>query len=150
MLVNFAVNNDGTYYPRVLASFSNPKTPPSKLIDGNYWYHRDPPNRWTCEGSPNASDSVVIEFGAKRRIQTAKLYFLDDEKGVVPPAKFDLEHWDGKAWQPIPTQTRAPEKPTGHRANVIRFPSLATEKVRAVLHHAEAGKSGLTEFEVWG
>ena len=46
--VNFAVNNDGTYYPRVLAPFSNPKTPPSKLIDGNYWYHRDPPNRWTC------------------------------------------------------------------------------------------------------
>ncbi len=148
--VNFAVNNDGTYYPRVLPSFSNPKTPPSKLIDGNYWYHRDPPNRWTCEGSPNASDSVVIEFGAKRTIHTAKLYFLDDEKGVVPPAKFDLEHWDGKAWQPIPAQTRALEKPTGRRANVIRFPSLTTEKVRAVLHHADGGKSGLTEFEVWG
>ncbi len=148
--VNFAVNNDGTYYPRVLASFSNPKTPPSKLIDGNYWYHRDPPNRWTCEGSPNASDSVVIEFGAKRTIHTVKLYFLDDEKGVVPPAKFDLDYWDGKAWQPIPTQTRTPEKPAGRRANVIRFPSLATEKVRAVLHHADGGKSGLTEFEVWG
>ncbi len=148
--VNFAVNNDGTYFPRVTASFSNPKTPPSKLIDGNYWYHRDPPNRWTSEGSPNASDSVVIEFGAKRTIHTAKVYFLDDEKGVVPPAKFDLEHWDGKAWQPIPALARAPETPTGRRANVIRFPSLATEKVRAVLHHADGGKSGLTEFEVWG
>lgn len=148
--VNFAVNNDGTYYPRVLASFSNPRTPPSKLTDGNYWYHRDPPNRWTCEGSPSASDAVVIEFGTKRTIHTAKLYFLDDEKGVVPPARFDLEQWDGKAWQPIPAQTRAPEKPTGRRANVIRFPSVATEKVRAVLHHADGGKSGLTEFEVWG
>ncbi|QDU19790.1 MGH1-like glycoside hydrolase domain-containing protein [Urbifossiella limnaea] len=148
--VNFAVNNDGTYYPRVLASFSHPKTPPSRLTDGNYWYLRDPPNRWTCEGSPNASDSVVIEFGAKRVIHTAKLYFLDDEKGVVPPAKFDIESWDGKAWQPVSTQTRAPEKPTGRRANVIRFPALATEKVRAVLLHANGGRSGLTEFEVWG
>jgi hypothetical protein len=33
---------------------------------------------------------------------------------------------------------------------VIRFPELTTEKVRAVLHHAEGGRSGLTEFEVWG
>ena len=148
--VNFAVNNDGTYFPRVLASFSNPKSPPSKLIDGNYWYHRDPPNRWTCEGSPNASDSVAIEFGAKRSVHTAKLYFLDDGKGVVPPERFDLEYWDGKAWRPIPTQTRVPEKPTGHRANVIRFPALAVQKVRLVLHHADGGKSGLTEFEVWG
>ena len=149
-VVNFAVNNDGTYFPRVIASYSNPKTPPSKLIDGNYWYHRDPPNRWTCEGSPNASDSVVIEFGAKRIVHTAKLYLLDDDKGVFPPVRFDLEYWDGNEWQPIPTQTRAPEKPTGRRANVIRFPALATEKVRAVLHHADGGKSGLTEFEVWG
>ncbi len=148
--VNFAVNNDGTYYPRVLASFSNPKTPPTKLVDGNYWYHRDPPNRWTCEGSPNPTDSVAVEFGTTRAVNAAKLYFLDDEKGVVPPAGFDLEYWDGKVWRPVPGQTRTPEKPTGRRANVVRFPVLEATRVRAVFRHAAGGKAGLTEFEVWG
>ena len=148
--VNFAVNNDGTYYPRVLASFSNPKTPPTKLVDGNYWYHRDPPNRWTCEGSPNPTDSVAVEFGTTRAVNAAKLYFLDDEKGVVPPAEFDLEYWDGKVWRPVPGQTRTPEKPTGRRANVVRFPVLEATRVRAVFRHAAGGKAGLTEFEVWG
>ena len=148
--VNFAVNNDGTYFPRVSASYSNPKTPPSKLIDGNYWYHCDPPNRWTCEGSPNANDTITLDFGTSRAIHTAKLYFLDDEKGAVPPAKFDLEFWDGKGWKAVPNATRIPEKPTGRRANVVRFPALAATKVRAVLHHAAGAKAGLTEFEVWG
>lgn len=148
--VNFAVNNDGTYFPRARTSFSNPRTPPAKLIDGNYWYHRDPPNRWTCAGSTGATDSVAIELGAKRAIHTAKLYFLDDETGIIPPASYDLEYWDGTAWHSIPSQTRVPEKPAGRRANVIRFPPLTTDQVRVVLHHAAGGKSGLTEFELWG
>ncbi|HUY34270.1 MAG TPA: discoidin domain-containing protein [Pirellulales bacterium] len=148
--VNFAVNNDGFYYPRLLTSYTNPKTPSSKLIDGNYWYHRDPPNRWTCEGSPNASDSVTIDLGAKRIVHTVKLYFLDDGSGVVPPTSFDLEYWDGKGWQPIPKQSRGPAKPTGGRANVVRFPQCDVEKVRALLRHADRGKAGLSEFEVWG
>jgi hypothetical protein len=147
--VNFAVNNDSTYFPRVLTSYSNPKTPPAKLIDGNYWYHRDPPNRWTCEGSPNPSDAVVIDFGTARTVHTAKLYFLDDDK-VVPPTRFTLDYWDGKDWKAIPEATHAPQRPTGRRANVIHFPVLATRKVRAVLQHADGAKTGLTEFEVWG
>ena len=148
--VNYAANNDGSYFPRVLASYSSPGTSPAKLVDGNYWYHRDPPNRWTCAGSPHASDTVVVEFGTRRKIDTVKLYFLDDEKDIVAPARFDLEHWDGKAWRAIPSPARTPEKPTGHRANVVRFPALETEKVRVILHHAEAGKCGMTEFEIWG
>jgi hypothetical protein len=148
--VNFAVNNDGTYFPRVTASYSNPRTPPAKLIDGNYWYHRDPPNRWTCEGSPNARDWVVIDFGTPRTIHTARLYFLDDEKTVVPPARFDLEYWDGTGWKPVTSAARSPERPTGRRANVVTFPVLAATKVRAAFTHATSGRTGLTEFEVWG
>src|SRR5262249_15304249 len=58
--VNYAANNDGHYYPRVTASYSAPGTSPGKLVDGNYWYHASPPNRWTCEGSPGAKDWVLI------------------------------------------------------------------------------------------
>jgi hypothetical protein len=148
--VNYAVNNDGTYYPRLSASYTNLRTPSSTVIDGNYWYDRDPPNRWTCEGSPNASDTIVLDLGTERVLHTAKLYFLDDLKGVVPPARFELEYWHGKDWKAIPHQTRTPGRPVGRRANVIRFPALATAKIRAVFHHAEGGKTGLTEFETWG
>ena len=148
--VNFAVNNDGTYYPKLDASYSDPKTPPTKANDGNYWYHRDPPNRWTCEGSPNARDSLTIDFGTPRAIDAAKLYFLDDGKGVVAPASYEVEFWDGKTWKPIPSQTRTPVTPTGHRANLIGFPAVTTNKVRAVFEHAKDGKTGLTEFELWG
>jgi hypothetical protein len=148
--MNFAVNNEGRYYPNASASFANPRTPVQSVTDGNYWYHRDPPNRWTCEESPNESDWCAVEFGMKRRIHTVKLYVLDDGKGVTAPDRIDLEAWIGKTWQAIRGQKRAPEMPTGHRANTITFPELETDKVRAVFTHAALGKTGLTEFEVWG
>jgi hypothetical protein len=148
--VNHAVNNDGTYYPRTTVSHANPRSPPARLSDGNYWYLRDPPNRWTCEGSPNAQDTVEIDFGTPRAVHTAKLYVLDDPPAVAPPERFDLEFWDGTTWKSIPAQARTPQRPTGRRANVARFPRLTTAKLRAVLHHAAGGKAGLTEFEVWG
>jgi hypothetical protein len=149
-VVNFAVNNDGTYFPRLTASYASPRTPAVKLADGNYWYHRDPPNRWTCEGSPNATDSVEIDFGTERTIHRASLYFLDDGKGVVPPEKFALEYWDGKAWSEVPKQFRFDDTPTGRKANVVRFGGVSASKFRAVFTHAKGGKTGLTEFELWG
>jgi len=148
--VNFAVNNDGNYFPRIVASHSAPKTSPGKLIDGNYWYHRSPPNRWTCEGSSSATDRVEIDLGTARSVHTVKLYFLDDGKGVVPPERFELEHWDGKSWAAVPGQVRTPPTPTGRRANVVRFPALEVRKLRAVLTHRGTGRTGLTEFEAWG
>jgi F5/8 type C domain len=144
--VNFAVNNDGTYFPRVTASYANARTPAVKLNDGNSWYHRDPPNRWTCDGSANATDSVEVDFGAEQSIHTAKLYFLDDEKGIVPPEKFTLERWDGKAWQVV-AEVKAP---AGRRATITAFAPLKTTKMRAMFTHAASGKTGLTEFELWG
>jgi hypothetical protein len=149
-LVNFAVNNDGFYFPKLTTSFSNPKTPLFKANDGNYWYHIHPPNRWTTEGSTNASDWVAIDFGIERQIHTAKLYWLDDGTNILAPAKFTLQHWSRSTWKDVPKQTRAPRNPAGHRANVITFPELATTKLRAVFEHVPAGRAGLTEFEAWG
>ncbi len=148
--VNFAVNNDGTYYPRATASYTAPGTSAAKLIDGNFWYHAAPPNRWTCAGSPNESDWCAADFGVKRPLRTVKLYFLDDGEVVAPPASFDLEHWDGKAWAKIAGQERTPKEPAGRRANVVRFSEIETTKIRAVFRHAKDARSGLTEFEAWG
>jgi hypothetical protein len=148
--VNFAVNNDGNYYPRITASHTGPNSSAAKLFDGNYWYHVHPPNRWTAEGSPHDSDWIAIDFGVKRKIHTAKLYLLDDGEKIVAPRAIDLEYWTGDSWKTVSGQTRTPGKPTGHRANVIHFSEIETTKLRATLHHAAGAKSGLTEFEAWG
>jgi hypothetical protein len=148
--VNFAVNNDGHYYPKVTASYTSSGTSTGKLVDGNYWYHVSPPNRWTCAGSSNDTDWVVIDFGVPRLVHTAKLYLLDDGENIVVPQAISLERWDGGKWIPIPDQKRTPLKPTGHRANAIHFTELRAQKLRAVFTHAAGSKSGLTELEIWG
>jgi hypothetical protein len=149
--VNYAVNNDGRYYPRVTASYVASGTSPGKLIDGNYWYHASPPNRWTCEGSPDAKDWVLIDFGTNRTFDSVKLYLLDDDDGKVSlPEKIELQTWDGKAWSAVKAAKLEPAKITGHRPNVVRFEPRSASKVRATFTHAKRGKSGLTEIEVWG
>ena len=131
---NFVVNNDGTYYPRVNASYSSPKTSVSKLNDGNFWYIPHPPNRWTCEGSPNEHDSVIIDFGMKRPIHTVKLYPLDDsgekDSTVHAPQRIELEAWLDNDWRPITSQSAMLDKPQGHRANVVRIDPI---EVRTLL-----------------
>ena len=149
-LVNFAVNNDGHYYPRIAASWTAAGTSTAKLIDGNSWYCAAPPNRWTCEGSGKASDWIEIEFGVPRQIHTLKLYVLDDGEKIVPPERIELSHWKEGDWATIPDQRRKPQSPAGRRANVITFPTLQTSRLRIELTHAKGAASGLTEIEAWG
>jgi hypothetical protein len=148
--VNFAVNNDGGYYPRLVPSAVNSAYPISKLNDGNYWYHASPPNRWTFEGSPNRADSLVLELGRKRPVNTLKLYFLDDGEKVGAPARFEVEYHDGKAWRGVAEQERTPEKPAGRRANAVYFREVETDRLRVVFTHRDGARTGLSEFEAWG
>jgi hypothetical protein len=148
--VNYAVHNDGTYFPRLTASFSAPETPPAAANDGNSWYHVSPPNRWTTMSSPNASDWLEIDLGTPRKLDTVKLNFLDDGEKVVAPAKYDVEYWTGGGWKAVPRQQRTPAEPTGHRANVVRFPVTDIAKLRVTFTHGPKGRTGLTEVETWG
>jgi len=162
---NFAVNNDGDYFPRLTVSHTGPNSSPAKLIDGNYWYHRHPPNRWTTEGSTAESDELVLDLGVARRAHTAKLYFLDDGAGIVAPRAFTLETWRGGGWQPLfdegqesrlSLRERAffrgakDDRPTGHRPTIVRFPEQAVTRLRVVFTPADGGRTGLTELELWG
>ena len=151
---NFVVNNDGTYFPRLTASYSSPKTSINKLNDGNYWYVPHPPNRWTCEESPNERDWVVIDFGMKRTIHTIKLYPLDDggesNSAVRTPQRIEVEAWIDDGWRPIKSPSGVFDKPQGHRANVVKFDPIEVAKLRVSLDHRPDGKSGLSEIEAWG
>src|SRR3990170_3726196 len=77
-LRNLAVNNGRGAYPWVTASSSAPEHPAFYAIDGNYWYHQSPSNRWTAVGSGNQQDWLVLDFGVERPVETLKLYFLED------------------------------------------------------------------------
>ncbi len=148
--LNYVVNNDGDYYPRLTATFTAPKTSLGQVNDGNFWYAIDPPNRWTTAGTTTPTDTVEVDFGIPRRIDLVKLFLLDDGKGVVAPSGYTLEFHDGKAWQPIPEQQRSPQQPTGHLANTVRFTARDVTRLRVVFTHAPGGATGLTEIEAWG
>lgn len=148
--VNYAVNNDGDYFPRLSASYAAPGTSAGKLIDGNYWYHAAPPNRWTSAGSKAPRQTLTLDFGLPRPIDTVKLYFLEDQPDLLPPSQFELRAWDGQRWVELADQQRQPAEPTGRRANVVRFAKLETSRLEIALLPRAGAAVGLSELEAWG
>ena len=146
---NLAVNNGRGAFPVVTASYSAPEHPPTYLIDGNYWYHQSPPNRWTAQGSGNAQDTLVLDFGVPRPVETVKLYILDDGGEVTPPARYQLQWWRNDEWADVDAQRRTPDKPEGRRANIVEFDRIVTSRLRLVLTHSPGASSGLSELEAW-
>lgn len=150
--LNYAVNNDGDYYPRYTVSFTASDSSLAKIYDGQYRYDLVPMNRWTAAGSPNDSDWVQIDFGQPRPLHSVNLFMLDDGTGIIPPKSVQLLYAGNEKadWQAVPDQQRSSTKPVGKRPLEIRFPELAVRQLRVVFEHGDKGKSGLTEIEAWG
>ncbi|MBM4004121.1 MAG: carbohydrate-binding protein [Planctomycetes bacterium] len=148
--INFAVNNEGDIFPRVSATYTAEGSSLAKVQDGNYWYHLHPPNRWTCQGSPNAVDSLEMELGVPRTIDTLRLYFLDDESEVVPPDSVVVEVERAGHWMLVRFRERDFVSAEGHRPNTVVFDPIEVARLRLHFRHAAKGKTGLTEIEVWG
>ena len=148
--INFAINNDGEYFPRIYSSFDNQEGILGKLIDGNFWYEKRPPNRWTTEGSDLKKDWIVIDLGTSRKINVIKLYFLEDVAGVKAPIKYDVEWKQNGAWTKAAGQKRNPPQAMGHRANVISIIPVLAQEFRISFTHANKAGTGLTEIELWG
>ena len=149
---NFAVHNDSAAFPKITASFSAPKNPATFLVDGNYWYHESPANRWTTIGSRNLRDTVTIDFGVARPIEQVKLYFLDDgiHSQVAAPASYVVQIWEGSAWRDAKIVHRTPIKPTGHLANIVDIKPQPVSRIRVVLTPRRGVAVGMTELEAWG
>ena len=151
-LVNLAVNNGHAAFPWTDVSYAYPANPPSYLVDGNYWYHVSPPNRWTTIGSPNARDTVTVDLGAPRRIERVVLYVLDDGAAgrVRAPSRYSVTVWRDGRWTEISSARREPARPAGHRANTLSFAPVTASRVRVVLVPDGRAPLGLAELEVWG
>lgn len=151
--VNFAVNNDGTYFPRISTTWSSPQTPISKVVDGNFWYHQHPPNRWTTDASRNSSETITVDLGTERSLTSIRLLFLDDEgeagSKVRVPESARIEIRRGDEWIPL-TGAAAPAKLSGHRPNSWVFDSMPVRVFRVQLTPQPGSSLGLTELEAWG
>lgn len=152
--MNFAVNNDGDYFPRHAASHVHPQSALAKLADGQFVYDLRPANRWTTVGSPRAEDWIEVDFGIARAVDTVKLFVIDDAgmsgSEVRAPEKIRLEMWSGSEWKAVPGAKSSSTKPLGNRPFTFTFPVLKTSRLRAVLTHNGSARSGLTEIEAWG
>ncbi|MDZ7694005.1 MAG: discoidin domain-containing protein [Balneolaceae bacterium] len=147
--VNFAVNNEKAF-SHVSASSTHPEQTPYYAVDGNYWYHQSPANRWISTDAGN-QEWIHVDFGVERPVEEVKLYFLDDGNEVRPPEQYQLQVWDGEQWNTIEKVTQTPAEPTGHRPNTIQLDQVYhTEKVKVVMDKPAGQSVGLTEIEVWG
>ncbi len=151
-LVNFAVNNDGDYYPRYQVSFPGDEGATSMIHDGEYVYDRRPLDRWSTLGSPNETDWIAVDFGTKRPVEKVELYVIDDGEGrrTRAPRAIGLEYRTGEDWMPVPDISPSPAVPQGGRPYRLTFPSIETSGIRATLTHSPGSASALTEFMVWG
>lgn len=151
--VNFAVNNDGYYFPRVTASSTAKGVSVAKLQDGNYWYLRHPPNRWESSIGSSKEEWIEVDLGIERNVHTIKLFVLDDrdrdDSNVRAPKQIEVQSWNGSAWSSlVPMNVTVATQ--GHRPHVVQIEGVNTRKLRCVLLREGDSRVGLTEIEVWG
>lgn len=156
VLDNIAVNNGRGAYPWIDASYAAPEHPPSYLVDGSYWYHRAPPNRWTTIGSPHAQDTLTLDFGTPRVVRQLSLYVLDDglsdgaepagRPSVRPPARYEVQIWRAGTWAVAASGAGVLE---GRRANHVPLSGVAATRVRLILTPQPGMAVGLSELEAW-
>ena len=73
----------------------------------------------------------------------------DERAGIKRRSGYEVQFWDGKAWQSVADAKRAPEKPAGGVFNEVRFKPVTASKVRVVFTHDGKSRSGVTEILVW-
>lgn len=149
--VNLAVNNSLKEFPRLTASSTAAATSTLKAIDGNYWYHPSPPNRWTSALSKESNHWLELDFGVSRKFDTIALYWLDDELPslVGKPLGVRLDVYQGNQWKSL-APYEITKSPVGHTASRYTFAAVTASRVRLTIAGQSEKQVGLTEFEVWG
>ena len=151
--MNYAVNNDGDYFPRLTASFVAPGTSLSKLQRRQLLVHQGPAQ--PLDRAPARPNACGL---GRRRLRHAAAH--RHGQALLPrrrrrqssrPARYELEVLGRLArGSRSPARSGRPSSPTGHRPNVVTFPPTEVQKFRVVFTHAAGGKTGLTEIEAWG
>ncbi|MFC7533833.1 Ig-like domain-containing protein [Actinoplanes sp. GCM10030250] len=109
---------------------------------------------WGTAGSPNPTDSIVVDLEGQKKIDDVRVYFYNTSttatvQGYAPPAQFTVEYDNGSGWATVPGQSRFPAYPQGN-LNRVRFPEVTATKLRITAQHSATAKTGIKEIQAFG
>jgi hypothetical protein len=157
------------------ASFTAPETDAADAVDGftisgpavapgfygpNPSYGARNPI-WGTKGSPNAQDWLAVDLGARRRVDTVRLFFYSNKEfGLGPPqgpqteggtyrepASYTVQYHDGTRWVDAPRQIPSPATPWPNR-NEVTFRPVTARQVRVLMTPTAGYAIGLKEMQV--
>jgi hypothetical protein len=125
--------------PAAHASASNEPIPLqywiAALNDGIVRANPLPPDMW-CTWTPHNPATQWTEYTWDHpvRLNASRIYFWADhpagaDEGVAPPARWQLDYWDGHQWLPVPNPTAYPTEL--EKFNEVRFDPITTTRLRA-------------------
>ncbi|MFZ7946200.1 Ig-like domain-containing protein [Neobacillus sp. 19] len=147
--VNIMLPAQGSTYPQLEATFTNPADNLQHLNDGIKSYTNSPVNRWTnwTRTPRDAGDSITVNFGKQHVINNLDLFVFTDS-GTVVPDTATVQYWDGTAWKDVENLTQP--SPYVVEKNEIRFDAVTTDKLKFHLIPSVKGKFlALTEAEIY-
>ncbi|MFX3635382.1 MAG: Ig-like domain-containing protein [Candidatus Pristimantibacillus sp.] len=145
--VNIMTRQAGSSYPQLEATFTSAGDSLNHILDGIKSYNESPKNRWTNWSSPNAGDSITVNFGEAYAIDNLNLFVFTDF-GTAVPGTVKVQYWDGTAWKDV--QNVIAPSPYVVQRNEIRFDAVTTDRLKFHMTSSESGKySALTEVEVY-
>ncbi|QNH17421.1 carbohydrate-binding protein [Xanthomonas sp. SS] len=142
----------------VSASYAADGFPASAVVDGST--ANEP--FWGTAGSPSRSDWIELDLGRPQLLDDVRLYFYRSSSppgeqhgfasgtraGYAPPWLYVLQYFDGHAWKTVPGQVRDAPIAQGNR-NRVRFPALRVQRLRVLVTHAGALRTGIKEIQAY-
>ncbi|MBN6149733.1 discoidin domain-containing protein [Xanthomonas sp. AmX2] len=142
----------------VSASYAAEGFPAAAAVDGST--ANEP--FWGSAGSPSRSDWIELDLGRPQTLDDVRLYFYRSSSpqgeqhglpsgtraGYAPPWLYALQYFDGTAWKTVPGQVRDAPIAQGNR-NRVRFPALRAQRLRVLVLHAGALRTGIKEIQAY-
>ncbi|MDR6672023.1 hypothetical protein J2Y70_000611 [Xanthomonas translucens] len=142
----------------VSASYAADGFPATAAVDGST--ANEP--FWGSAGSPSRSDWIELDLGRPQLLDDVRLYFYRSSSppgeqhgfasgtraGYAPPWLYALQYFDGREWKTVPGQVRDAPIAQGNR-NRVRFPALRVQRLRVLVTHAGALRTGIKEIQAY-
>jgi hypothetical protein len=138
-------NKDNNSEFKASASYTSNFDNIDAIVDGK----ADRNGRWTAFESPNTTDWVQVDFNQEKTINTAYIYFYEDNTNIFPPKQVTMQFWDGSSWNNVTNQRAVPEIILGNSLNIAMFNDITTNKIRVLMEHKPGKYSGIYEVEVY-
>jgi hypothetical protein len=108
---------------------------------------------WSSHRSPNAQDTLTIDLGQAKLVNTAHLFFYEDVWEQKPPKDYKIEYFNENEskWFPVQNTQKKPEIPVGNSLNLAIFNDVNTSKIRIIVIHQKINNyTALYELELFG